>query len=41
VFHTDIAKVDWDVANGCTHTLQVSTPNVSSVFQMYVASMFI
>jgi uncharacterized membrane protein len=26
VFHTDIAKVDRDVANGCTHMLQASTP---------------
>ena len=44
MFHTDIAKVDRDVtyvAMVCTRMLQASVPNVSSVFQTYVASMFI
>jgi hypothetical protein len=46
VFDMDIAKVDWDVAyicccNGYTHMLQESVPNVSSVFQTYIASVFI
>jgi hypothetical protein len=43
-FNTDVAKVDRDVvfvAMVCTRMLQVSFPNVSSVFQIYVVSMFI
>jgi hypothetical protein len=44
VFHTDVAKVDRDVAfvaMVCTRMLQASVPNVSSFFHMHVASMFI
>jgi hypothetical protein len=44
VFHTDVAKVDQGVtfvAMVCTHMLQVSASNVSSVFQTYVTSVFI
>jgi hypothetical protein len=44
VFHTDVAKVDWGVAFVAmvyTHMLQASVSNVSSVFQTYVASVFI
>jgi hypothetical protein len=43
VFHRDVAKVDRDVtfvAMVCTRMLQVFVPNVSSVFQTYVASVF-
>jgi hypothetical protein len=34
-FHTDVAKVEWDVAfvaMVCTHNLQAFVPNVASVF---------
>ena len=44
MLHTDVAKVDWDVAfvvMVCTRMLQASVTNVSSVFQMYAASVFI
>ena len=44
VFHTDIAKVDHGVAfvaMVCTRMLQASVFNVSSIFQTYVASVFI
>jgi hypothetical protein len=37
-FHMDVAKVDWDVAHSM---LQVPVLNVSSVFQTYVANVFI
>jgi hypothetical protein len=41
VFYTDVAKIDLDVAfvaKVCTCMLQASVPNVSSIFQTYVAS---
>jgi hypothetical protein len=43
VFHTDVVKVDRNVviAIVCTRILQVYVPNVSSVFHMYIASVFI
>jgi len=44
VVHADVAKVDWDdafIAMGSTRMLQASVPNVSSVFQTYIASVFI
>ena len=41
MFHTDVAKVDQDVAMVCTRMLQASVPNVSSVFHTYVASVFV
>jgi hypothetical protein len=44
VFRTDVSKVDQDVAYVaivCTRMLQASILNVSSVFQMHVASVFI
>jgi hypothetical protein len=44
VFHMDVAKVDQDlafVAMVCTRMLQASILTVSSVFQMYVANVFI
>jgi hypothetical protein len=43
VFHADVAKVNRDVAYvaNYTHMLQVFVPNVLSVFQTYVTSMFI
>ena len=44
MFHTDVVKVDQDVAYVamvCTRMLQASVPNVSSVFHTYVASVFI
>jgi hypothetical protein len=44
VFNTDVAKVDRGCCiccNGCTHMLQASVLNVSSIFHMYVASVFI
>ena len=44
MFYTDVAKVDSDViyvAMVCTSILQASIPNVYSVFQTYVASVFI
>jgi hypothetical protein len=44
VFHTDVAKVDRDVAYVamvCTRMLQSFVPNISSIFQTYVASVFI
>ena len=41
VFHIDVVKVDWDVVMVCTRMLQASVPNVSSIFQTYVASVFI
>jgi hypothetical protein len=40
----DVAKVNQDVAfvaMVCTHMLQQSVPNVSSVFRTYIASVFI
>jgi hypothetical protein len=33
MFHTDVAKVDRDVAMVCTRMLQASVPNISSVFR--------
>jgi hypothetical protein len=44
VFHTDVLKVDRDVAfvtMVCIRMLQASVPNVSSIFLTYVASVFI
>jgi hypothetical protein len=44
VFRTDVSKVDQDVAYVamvCTCMLQASVPNVSSVFEMHVVSVFI
>jgi uncharacterized membrane protein YesL len=43
VFHTDVAKVDRNVVvvMVCTRMLQVYVHNDSSVFQTYIASVFI
>jgi hypothetical protein len=44
VFHADVAKVNQGCCiycNGCTSMLQAFGPNMSSVFQTYVASVFI
>jgi hypothetical protein len=44
VFNTDVAKVDQDVAfviMVCIRMLQTSILNVSSIFHMYIASVFI
>ena len=44
VFHIDVAKIDRDVAYVaivCTRMLQAYVPNVSSVFQTYIANVFI
>jgi hypothetical protein len=41
VFHTDVAKVDWDVAYVAMVVHQASIPNVLFIFQTYVASVFI
>jgi hypothetical protein len=43
VFHRDVTKVDRDiafVAMVCTRMLQAFVPNVSSIFQTYVANVF-